>query len=259
MGVQLKDLIEGKEIELTELKNKIVAVDSSMWIYQFLSSIRGRDGSFFTDSKGRVTSHIIGLSSRIPKLMQEGIKLVFVFDGAAPELKGKEREKRKEAKQKAELKHKEAKKKKDIESMKKYAVMTTRMTSEMLEDAKELIKAFGIPIIEAKSVAEAQAAFMVKNKDAYAVASNDYDAFLFGSPKVIRNLNIVGKRKKAGAMSFTKIKSEIVTLSEVLNTLGLDQEQLIALGMLVGTDFNPGGIKGIGPKKLSKIEEFMKI
>ena len=251
--MQLKDLIDGKEVELKDLKNKIIAVDSSMWLYQFLSSIRGRDGSLFTDSKGRVTSHLIGLSSRIPNLMKEGIKLVFVFDGAPPELKGKERERRKEAKIQAELKFKKAEKKEDFESMKKYAVMTTRLTSEMIEDAKELISAFGIPMIEAKSEAEAQAAFMVKNNDAYAVASNDYDSFLFGAQKVVRNLNIVGKRKKAGAMAFTTVKAEIINLTDVLNHLGIDQEQLIALGMIVGTDFNVGGIKGIGPKGALKL------
>ena len=259
MGVQLKDLIESKEVKLEDLKGKKIAVDASMWLYQFISSIRARDGSLFTDSKGRVTSHLIGLSTRIPRLMKEGIKLVFVFDGPPPELKMHERAKRKEIKISAEKKYKEAKKKEDIEEMRKYAVMTSRLTGEMIDDAVDLIKAFGIPVIKAKSEAEAQAAYMVKKKEAYAVASNDYDSFLFGAARVVRNLNIIGKRKKAGAMKFITIKPEIVNLSEILNNLGIDQEQLILLGMLVGTDFNVGGIKGIGPKgALKLVKEYKK-
>ena len=253
MGVQLKDLIQSKEVELKDLKNKKIGVDSSMWLYQFLSSIRARDGSLLTDSQGRVTSHLIGLSSRIPKLMQAGLKLVFVFDGPSPELKTHERARRKEIKIQAEKKLKKAREREDIKEARKFAVMTSRLTQEMIDDSISLIKAFGLPVLTAASEAEAQAAYMAKKKHIHAVASNDYDAFLFGAQKVVRNLNIAGKRKKAGTTRFVTIKPEIVNLADVLNNLGIDQEQLIALGMLVGTDFNIGGIKGIGPKTALKL------
>ena len=253
MGVQLKDLIDGKEVQLEELKGKKIAVDASMWLYQFISSIRSPDGSLFTDSKGRITSHLIGLSARIPKLMQAGIKLAFVFDGPPPELKFHERTRRQEIKVAAATEYKKAKKQKDIAGMRKYAVMTSKLTQEMVEDSIDLIKAFGIPVLKAKSEAEAQAAYMVKKKDVYAVASNDYDSFLFGAPRIVRNLNIVGKRKKAGAMKYIKVKPEIIKISDTLNKLGIDQEQMIVAGMLVGTDYNIGGIKGIGPKGAIKL------
>jgi flap endonuclease-1 len=252
MGVALKDLIVADKIELKDLAGKTIAVDSFMWLYQFLSSIRASDGTLFTDSRNHVTSHLIGLSSRIPKLMQSGIRLAFVFDGQPPELKMHERIRRKEIKIEAESKYKEATEKEDIAGMKKYAAMTSRINQEMIDDAVELINAFGLPVIQAASEAEAQAAYLVKKDEAYAVASNDYDSLLFGAPRIVRNLNIVGKRRKLKG-GFETVTPELLHISDVLNHLGIDQDQMIALGMLIGTDYNIGGIKGIGPKGALKL------
>jgi len=92
MGVALKDLIKKQEIELKDLKDKVIAIDTFNMLYQFLTTIRAPDGSTFTDSKGHVTSHLIGLFSRTVRFIEAGIKPVFVFDGTAPKLKEKERE-----------------------------------------------------------------------------------------------------------------------------------------------------------------------
>ncbi|MAG08601.1 flap endonuclease-1 [Candidatus Woesearchaeota archaeon] len=253
MGVAITDLLIRKEIEVKELENKVLIVDAPMWLYQFLSSIRQRDGSLLTDSKGMVTSHLIGLFSRIPNLMKKGIKLGFVFDGKRPELKKKEVERRKTIKLEAEKRYKEAVKKKNIEEMKKYASRTSRLNPEMIEEAKKLIRAFGLPVIQAPSEGEAQAAYIVKKGKAFAVASNDADSLLFGATKLIRNLSILGKRKKVNKLTYSTIKPEIIELAKNINHLGIEQNQLIALSMLVGTDYNPGGIKGIGPKNALKL------
>src|SRR3989338_3100949 len=98
MGVALTELLLIKEIELDFLRSKTLAVDAPMWLYQFLSSIRQRDGTLLADSKGKVTSHLVGLSSRISNLTQQNIKLAFVFDGEPPLLKKLTLEKRKEIK-----------------------------------------------------------------------------------------------------------------------------------------------------------------
>lgn len=253
MGVAISELLAKEEIDIDSLSGKILVVDAPMWLYQFLSSIRSPDGSLLSDSKGNITSHLIGLSSRVPRLMEKGINLAFCFDGKVPELKKKERERRKELKIEAEKKYEEAVKKKDADEMKKYAARTTRLTKEMIEEAKKLLEAFGVPVIEAPSEAEAQASHIVKNKDAFAVATNDFDVFMFGAPKAVRNLNIVGKRKKASRLAYETVKPELVDLANNLNNLGIDSDQLIALCMLVGTDYNIGGIKGIGPKNAFKL------
>ncbi len=194
--------------------------------------------------------------------MEEGLKLVFVFDGKPPEIKKKTWEKRAEVKEKASLLLEQAKEEGDISSMKKYSARTVKLTKEMIDDAKRLIEALGLPIVQAPSEGEAQTAFMVKENDAYASISQDYDNLIFGCPTLIRNLSIAGKRKKTGKLGFQTIKPQKILLKDVLNELKLNQDQLIVLAILVGTDYNPGGVKGIGPKKGLKLvqeKEFAEI
>jgi flap endonuclease-1 len=253
MGIKLNEIITSKEISLDDLKDKKLMVDSFNILYQFLSTLRMRDGSLLTDSQGRVTSHLLGLFNRTTKLMQKGIKLGFIFDGKPPELKVKERERRAALKKEAQKKYEAAAEKEDVEAMKKYASRTTVLTEEMINEAKEMIKALGLPIVQAPSEGEAQAAYIVNKGEAFAVVSQDFDCLMFGVPKLVRNLTISERRKMPGKLAYTTVKPEMIDLSENLNALGIDQNQLIALSMLIGTDYNVGGIKGIGPKNALKL------
>tara|TARA_Y100000310_G_scaffold336636_1_gene421715 strand:+ start:1143 stop:2177 length:1035 start_codon:yes stop_codon:yes gene_type:complete len=257
MGVAITDLLERKTVSFKELRGKLLMVDGPLWCYQFLTSLRGPDGRPLTNSKGMVTSHIMGLFSRVTALMREGILLAFCFDGTVPDLKLAERARRAGIKKEAEKLLKAAEDAGDDEGVRKYSSRTVRLTSEMLADVKELLVALGIPVIEAPAEAEAQASHIVKSGDAYAVATNDADALLFGSPLVLRNLSMAGRRKKTNKLTFETVEPELITLKGTLKSLEVNQEQLIALGMLVGTDFNIGGIKGIGPKKgLGLVKEY---
>ncbi|MFT4343440.1 MAG: flap endonuclease-1 [Candidatus Woesearchaeota archaeon] len=253
MGIAIKELVAGKEIPLKSLSQKVICMDMSLLLYQFLTTIRQSDGSYFTDSKGNVTSHLIGLSSRLPRLIQQGIQLVCIFDGKSPELKRKEQEKRHKVKEEAQQKYESAEARHDIVEMKKYAGRTAKLTSEIIEETKQFVSACGLPIIEAPSEAEVQASHMVKKGDAYAVATQDADALMVGSPRVIRNLSLLGKRKVTSKLDYQTYEPELVELSDVLNGLGIDHEQFILLCILIGTDFNPGGVKGIGPKNALKL------
>ncbi|MBI4983036.1 flap endonuclease-1 [Candidatus Woesearchaeota archaeon] len=253
MGLQFKDLIVKKEISIQDLNGKVLAIDSMNLLYQFLTTIRAPDGSALTDKHGRVTSHLIGLFYRATSLMEEGLKLVFVFDGKAPEIKLKTWEKRAQIKVEASLKLKEAKEIEDIEAMRKYASRAAVLTSEMREEARKLITALGCPIVQAPSEGEAQTAAMVKQGRAYASVSQDYDNLIFGCPLLVRNLSIEGRRKRTGKFAYEKVSPEVISLSEVLANLKLDLDQLIVLAILVGTDYNPGGMKGIGPKTALKL------
>jgi flap endonuclease-1 len=253
MGVAFKDLIKGKEISLDDLSGKKLVIDAHNNLYQYLTTIRQRDGTSLMDSKGRVTSHLVGLFNRTTKLMQHNIFPACFFDGKAPDLKTKERERRKSLKIEAEKKYQEAKEKEDTEEMKKYASRTSRLTSDMIEESKKVIEALGLPVIQAPSEGEAQAAYIVKKGDAFATVSQDFDTLLYGTQKLVRNLSIAGKRKKANSAIYQTINPEIIDLSEILNALRIDNNQLIALAMLIGTDYNMEGIKGIGPKNALKL------
>lgn len=252
MGVKLGDLTPKKQLSWDDLKGKTLAVDSSNMLYQFLSSIRQQDGTPLSDSKGNVTSHLVGLFSRVPNLMEKGIKMAFVFDGKPPALKFQEQRERKERKEEAAIKYKEAAEEEDVESMLKYSKQTTKLTKEMNEEAKELLQAMGLPVVQAPSEADAQMAYMNRQGDVWACATTDYDPLLHRAPRILRNLTLAQKKKMPGG-GYSPVHPELIELKEVLSTLGLDNDQLIVLAILVGTDYNPGGIKGIGPAKALKL------
>ena len=147
----------------------------------------------------------------------------------------------------------EAKKREDVEEMKKYASRTSRLSKEMVEESKKLISLLGLPVVQAPSEGEAQAAYMVKKNKGFAVGSQDFDSLIHGATRLVRNLSISGKRKKGNSIVYDTIKPELIDLSENINNLGIDQNQLIELAMIIGTDYNPGGIKGVGPKNALKL------
>jgi len=247
MGLQIGDIVPRKDIKFEELKGKIVAVDAFNAIYQFLSSIRQPDGTPLMDKEGRVTSHLSGLFYRNISLMAEGIKLIYVFDGEYHELKGKTHEIRSGAKESAREKYEKAKEEDDVESMGKYSRGFTKLDSEKIEESKELLKAMGVAIVQAPGEGEMQCAQLVKDGEAYAVGSQDYDALAVGGDRLIQNLTLARRRKTVSG--YVDIAPEVLEYEQVLNELGIDQDQFICLAILVGTDFNPGGVRGFGPKK----------
>jgi len=256
MGLQIGEIIPKKQIQFSDLKGRIIAVDAFNAIYQFLTTIRQPDGTPLKDSKGNITSHFSGLFYRNIKLILEGVKLIYVFDGEAPELKGATREKRLEAKKIAKEKYERAVSEEDTEAMGKYARSEVYLDEKKIKESIELLEAMGIAVVQAPGEGEAQASFMVKeNKNIYAVASQDYDCLMFGSPLLIQNLSMSRKRKTISG--YVEIFPQIIELDKVLEELNINQEQLICLGILSGTDYNPGGVKGIGPKKaLQIVREF---
>jgi flap endonuclease-1 len=253
MGVAITPLLPKQTIKFTDLGGKILAVDAYNILYQFLTTIRTPDGSPLRDEHGRITSHLVGLFSRTSNLLVSGARPFFVFDGPKPVLKASEIERRKARKDEAAAQYAAAVDAQDVDAMKKFSARTVSLTQEMVLEAKELLTAMGIPVIDAASEAEAQAARYVREGHAYAVVSQDADCLLFGAPRVIRNLSITGRRKKPGTPLYYTVEPELIDLPTVLSSLEVTQDQLIMLSMLVGTDFNPGGIKGIGPKKALKL------
>ncbi|MEM5836332.1 MAG: flap endonuclease-1 [Candidatus Aenigmatarchaeota archaeon] len=251
MGVNLEGLVSGREIELKELAGKKIAIDAFNTLYSFLSIIRDRlTGEPLRDSKGRITSHLSGLFYRTSNLIEVGIKPIFVFDGEPPKFKKRTIEERKIAKEKAKEKWEEALRK--GERAITYAQAAAELTSEMVEDAKELLEAMGIPWIQAPSEGEAMCAYLCKKNLVFAAGSQDMDSLLFGSPRLIRNLSITGKRKLPKKEAYVEVKPEIIELEEVLSNLGITKEQLVIIGLLVGTDYNPG-IEKVGPKTALKL------
>lgn len=252
MGVNLSDLTEPKSMEMEDLRGKKVAIDTYNIVYQFMSAIRQPDGYPLCDSKGRTTSHLTGLLHRTASLIEAGIEPVFVFDGKPHPLKQATLDGRKERREKAEQDWKDAVERGDMKTAHTKAQQTSRMTDEVKESAKELIRYMGLPIVDAPSDGEQEAAYICRRKDVWATASQDFDSLLFGTPVLLRNLTMTGRRKVPGKDIYREIKTEVIDSEEFLRNLGISREQLVDMCILMGTDFNTG-IKGIGPKKALKL------
>lgn len=256
MGVNIREIIPPEAvqvIELDSLRFRSVAIDAYNALYQFLAAIRQPDGTPLMDSRGRVTSHLSGLFYRTINLAEHGVKVAYVFDGKPPEMKQAEIERRRRVKIEAERKYTEAIRRGDVEAARRYAQMASRLTEDMVRDAKRLLEAMGIPYVQAPAEGEAQAAYMARKGDVWAAASQDYDSLLFGSPRLVRNLAITGRRKLPRKNVYVEIKPELIELERLLRSLGITREQLIVIGILVGTDYNPDGVKGVGPKTALKM------
>jgi flap endonuclease-1 len=252
MGLNISNIIPREEIKIPDLKGKMLCVDAFNTLYQFLTTIRQPDGTPLMDNKGRITSHLSGIFYRNVSLLAEGIKLVYVFDGKAPDLKYKTYEKRQGNREVSKERYEEAQREENLSAMKRYSGQLVRLNDEMINESKELLEAMGIAVIQAPGEGEAEAAYLARIKEAvYASVSQDYDSLLFGAPKLIRNLTLAKKRKTF--RGWVEVSPEMIELEKVLNSLNINLDQLICLGILVGTDYNPKGIPGIGQKRALQI------
>lgn len=257
MAVDLGKLVSKRKITLDEINGRTIAVDAYNVLYQFLSIIRGPDGTPLMDTHGNVTSHLSGLFYRNIDIMSHGGRPIYIFDGIPSMLKQRTiqaRIKRREQQHDAWM---AAKEKGDMDEARLRAQGSTRITKDIVESAKKLLDLMGIPYINAPSEGEGQASYMCKKGLVYAVGSQDYDTMLFGAPNVVRNLTISGKRKLPRKNVYVNVEPEIMNFKDTLEVLGLNHKQLIWLGILLGTDFNDG-IDGVGPKTALKIAKATK-
>lgn len=256
MGINISEIAPGKGIEMADLRGRAIAIDSYNWTYQFLSIIRDRfTGEPLRDSKGNITSHLSGLLYRTVRLLEAGVKPVYVWDGEPPRFKQMTLEERMRIREEAREKWKEALKEGDREKIRKHAQAAVKLTRDMVEEAKKLLAFMGVPSIQAPSEGEAQCAHMCREGQVWAAASQDFDSLAFGSPRLVRNLNITGKRKMPGKEQYVDVRPELIDLEEVLKGLGIKQDHLIIIGIVSGGDYAPGGIKGVGPKKALKMAQ----
>ncbi len=248
MGVDIGDLFKSEKISFKDLHDRVIVIDAYNVLHQFLATIRQRDGTPLKNSRGEITSHLTGIFHRTANMVEARIRPVYAFDGKPHPLKAKTLEDRQKRKELAEKEWKEALKAGDLQKARTKAQQTSRVTDEILKQSKELLDALGIPYIQAPSEGEAQASYMVKKGDAFAVGSQDFDCLLVGSPVLIRNLTSSQRRKLPGKEAYSKVHPNQIRLKQNLKSLGVTQKQLVDMAILIGTDYNDG-IKGIGPKK----------
>lgn len=255
MGCNLRDLATPHPVDLSDFNGQRVAVDAFLLAYQFITSLRkrgeGADGGPLTDSNGHPVSHLMGFLDRATIMIESGIDPVFVFDGRPHDLKMETLASRKSRKDEAKEKWDRAVADEDWTTAQKLGSQIVSYTREMVAETRAMLDLLGIANIEAPMEAEGAAAVRCARGDVDAVASQDWDTLLYGAPVMVRNLTSHGT-KKFGRM----VHAERIVLAELLDENGLSYEQLVDLGIMVGTDFHPG-IKGVGPKTgLKLIREY---
>ncbi|AEO98236.1 flap endonuclease-1 [Emiliania huxleyi virus 201] len=223
-----------KDLDL--LSGKVIMIDASMQIYQCLIAIRQGPSGQLAASEGEVTSHLTGIFYRTIRLIEAGIKPVYVFDGKPPVLKKKELDKRNERQAQAlsELKLTD-----DATEVEKQEKRSVRATREHSEEVKKMLTLMGIPVIQAPCEAEATCAAYVKTGKAYATATEDMDSLTFGSTYVIRHINSTDQKKQPTVE---------YSLPNILNDMGITMDQFIEICILSGCDYTKT-IKGIGPTR----------
>lgn len=233
-------------IDMKSYTGRTLAIDASMCLYQFLIAIRTGDGEAYgglTNEDGETTSHVVGFLSRTLKILEAGIKPVYVFDGKPPELKGNEVTARREKRAEAERQMAEAKEAGDDEAYKQAKDRTVRGTKKQNEDIKKLLTLMGIPVVEAPCEAEATCARLCHDGFVYASATEDADCLTFGSKRLIRNLFATDHKKRPILE---------VDLETALKILDVDMERFIEFCILCGCDYTDT-IRGIGNKTAFKM------
>ncbi|EJC98853.1 PIN domain-like protein [Fomitiporia mediterranea MF3/22] len=231
------------EHDIKTLFGRKVAIDASMSIYQFLIAVRQKDGELLTNESGETTSHLMGFFYRTIRIVENGIKPAYVFDGKPPDLKSGVLAKRFERREEAKEEGEEAKETGTAEDMERFTRRQVKVTKEHNEECRKLLGLMGIPVVVAPSEAEAQCAELARGGKVYAAGSEDMDTLTFNAPILYRHLTFSEAKKQP--------ISEI-NLQKALEGLEMNMSQFIDLCILLGCDYLEP-IKGIGPKSALKL------
>ncbi|KAF1443196.1 hypothetical protein FQV21_0001877, partial [Spheniscus demersus] len=214
-------------VNLSSLKGKTLAVDLSLWVCE---------AQTVKKMIGVVTKpHLRNLYFRFSFLTSMGIKLVFVMEGEAPKLKADTMSKRNEMRYGP--------------SKKVGAARTGRsLFKSILKECLELLECLGVPWVQAAGEAEAMCAYLNAKGHVDGCITNDGDVFLYGAQTVYRNF----------AMNAKDPLLDCYTMSSIKEKLGCDRESLIGLAVLLGCDYLPKGVPGVGKEQALKLIETLR-
>ncbi|CAF4027992.1 unnamed protein product [Rotaria magnacalcarata] len=198
-----------KQGSYEDLSGKTAAVDLSIWIIESRS---------VSTSNHRNSLHLRTLFFRVLNMIYFNIKPIFVLDSTKI----------------TELKL-------DVVAKRSGSTHTqttkTRSTFDVLvNECKDLLTYLGLPIIRADGEAEKLCAQLNRMNIVDVVISNDSDCFVYGAKTIIRNFGIDMK----------SISFDIYDRHEIESNCHLDQRSLLALALILGSDYDSQGIQGIG-------------
>jgi len=273
-ALHLKNPLTIKDISTNSLKDKVIAIDSSIYLYKFICAIKNNCTDLYSVD-GQVITHIQAILTKLFSLLKRKIKPIFVFDGKPPEAKNDVSQARSEKKSvakskidKCRIRISEIRKimktppesTEDIEhykrlftefmemrnTLKKALKSNAGFSTDQSEDCKELLKVIGIPYINSLEEADPQCSYLVKSGLAFAVASEDMDILTFGADKLITSLT-------------SKDVCKIYDLKLILIDLEITYSQFVDICILLKCDYTCT-IRGLGLKNiLSQIKKHKNI
>ncbi|XP_043086685.1 flap endonuclease GEN homolog 1 [Puntigrus tetrazona] len=218
-----------ESVPLYSLSGKTLAVDLSLWVCE-AQHVQGM--------MGKVTRpHLRNLFFRVSSLTLMGVKLVFVMEGDAPSIKAQTMSKRNE------MRYARAKAKPGA------AKNTSRgRFKAVLRECAEMLDCLGVPWVTAAGEAEAMCAFLDSQGAVDGCITNDGDAFLYGAQTVYRNFNMTTKDPQVDCYQTSRVRAE----------LGLSRDSLVGLAVLLGCDYIPKGVAGVGKEQALKLIQNLK-
>ena len=248
-------------INISELKGKRIAIDTSIILYQYITAIKS-SGDDLRGPNNISTSHIMGILVKALNYLKMEIIPIFVFDGNPPLLKMKILNDRSNIKKDAisklieldiKINNTNANLNTNIDNEDDFNIILDQETLSIFEsekikllkksvsisqnemiEAREIINLLGIPNIIAPEEADSQCAYLSINNMVDYVASEDMDLLTFGSKIIIRN--------------FMKKNMFKIDLNEILLSGNKTMNEFIDICILLGCDYTET-IEGIGQKK----------
>jgi len=204
-----------KKTTFEEIQKKVIVIDISIYLYKFMT-----DGLYMEN-----------LYTMLSIFKYYIITPIFIFDGKPPPEKWDLIKQRNWVKKEAEAKLLEMStnpgdfSKEEFDELRKKAV---RIKNDDILKAKELMDAFGFIYYDAPGEADQLCAYFVNTGVAWACLSDDMDMFLYGCPRVLRNLSLMNHR-----VMYYDTK-------QILKELGLSYSDFLEIAVLCGTDYNTG-------------------
>jgi len=208
-------------VPLSTFKGKNVVIDTSIYIYKFLSEDALLDNFYLM----------------LSVFKQYQITPIFVFDGKPPpekcEVIWERINKRKEAEDKYNemveelniLELSDMDKQKKLEKLSGLKRQFVRVTDEHIQTLKQLFSNLSIQYIDAPSEADLMCAYLVKTRKVYACISDDMDMFAYDCPHIIRKLSLI--HHNCISYHVNTIKQELEVYDDLQSTI-----------ILCGTDYN---------------------
>ncbi|XP_025723560.1 flap endonuclease GEN homolog 1 [Callorhinus ursinus] len=216
-----------QHLHLHDLCGKTIAVDLSLWVCE-AQTVKKMIGTV-------MKPHLRNLFFRISYLTLMDVKLVFVMEGEPPKLKADVISKRNQIRYGS--------------SGKTWSQKTGRSHfKSVLKECLDMLECLGIPWVQAAGEAEAMCAYLNASGYVDGCLTNDGDVFLYGAQTVYRNFTMNTKDPHVDCYTMSSIKSK----------LGLDRDALVGLAILLGCDYLPKGVPGVGKEQALKLIRTLK-